>query len=105
MTVVLSLVEIFSGAPPMLGVDLTHTGPLHAVSLVTSAPQICPRDSFPLSFLQAKLWLSPCPGRIWENAGERALPQPTGPPAIGLALGAPLFPYKGMWDGEKPVPS
>ena len=29
----------------------------------------------------------------------------TGPLAIGLALGTPLFPYKGMWDGEKPVPS
>lgn len=47
MTVVLSGIEIFSMASPMLEVDLTHRGPLNAVSLVTSAaynPQLCPRN-------------------------------------------------------------
>lgn len=45
VTVVLFLVEIFSRAPPMLEVDLTHTGPFNAVSLVTGAGYEPPRSA------------------------------------------------------------
>lgn len=53
MTEVLSLVEIFSGAPPMLEDDLTHTGPLSAVSLVTSAAYEPPKSARGIRFLSA----------------------------------------------------
>lgn len=58
VAVIVSLAEIFSRAPPMLGFDLTHTGPLQAVSLVTSAgydPPGSARGINFLCFLHAKL--------------------------------------------------
>lgn len=53
VTVVLSHLEIFSRPPPMLEVVLTHTGPLNAVSLVSSAGYEPPRSAQGIHFPSA----------------------------------------------------
>lgn len=53
MTIVLSLVEVFSGAPSTLKIDVTHTGLVNAVSLVTCAGYEPPRSAWGIHFLSA----------------------------------------------------
>lgn len=98
LNVVLSREEIFSGARPMLEVDLTHTGPVSAVSLVTSPECEPPRSAQGINFLSAS-HMSRCPGQNGATAGERALTHLGGLLAIGPAPGTPLFPPKGRWEG------
>lgn len=86
----------------------THPGALNCLTCHRGwvwPPQMSLRDSFPLSFLHARLFVSPCLGHSGKNAGERALTHPKRLLAIGLALGTPLFPCKGIWGGGKPIPS